>query len=295
MEIRHLKYFITVGEELNFRKAAERLHISQPPLSRQIKELETEMGAKLFNRNNKKVELTDAGKYFQREVYAMLNKLDQVKSHTKRIGNSVSGEFRIAYISSTFSSIIPELIAHLRQNFPYVHFQLFEEPTLSQVEGLVSGRLDFGIIRSPFQSPGIKSQLWYNDGYSLIFHKDHFNMQTEFRYSDLNSATFVYFNKDYSPQNFETLFRIGSQLGFTPNVVHEANNMNSILQLVRNGLGVSIVPSGVCNNLQPDDNIHFFELNIPGITTDVFLATPEIEKKEITESAISFLKNEYLG
>lgn len=295
MEIRHLNYFLTVAEELNFTRAAERLHISQPPLSRQIKELEKELNARLFDRNNKRVVLTEAGQYFRQSVSTLLHELERIKSHTEKVAHNVSGDFRIAYISSTFSGLIPKLMAHLQEKFPYVHFKLFEEPTLKQVEGLESGKLDFGIIRSPMNSPKIKSQLWYKDGYSLVYNPRQLKIETVSDLKNLEQATFVYFNKDYSPHNYEALLRIGAYYEFNPNVVHEANNMNSILQLVRNGLGISIVPSGVGLNLKKDGDLSFYELQIPGMTTDVLLATPEVEKNEITFEAIQFLTNHHDG
>lgn len=100
MELRHLRYFLTVAEELSFTKASQKLFISQPPLSRQIKELENEIGTELFIRNNKRVELTDAGKYFKQKIESQLQELEVTILQTKRIGENLSGEYRIGYISS---------------------------------------------------------------------------------------------------------------------------------------------------------------------------------------------------
>lgn len=290
MELRHLHYFITVAETLNFTKAAEKLHISQPPLSRQIKELELSLNARLFDRNNKKVTLTNAGEYFYTEVKSYLEQLERIKIQTEKIANNVSGEFRISYISSTFSSFIPELVAHLREKFPFVHFKLFEAPTLKQVTDLESGKLDLGIIRSPLFSSKINSQHWYRDDYAVVFNRKIFSINNLKQLEKLGDATFVYFNKDYSPQNYEALLKIGAHFGFVPNVVHEANNMHSILQLVKNGLGVSIVPASVGRYHKDDADLGFFEIKVSGLSTDVLLATPEVEKNEITYEAIHFLK-----
>ncbi|HJY11145.1 MAG TPA: LysR family transcriptional regulator, partial [Flavobacterium sp.] len=171
MELRHLKYFLAVAEELNFTKAAEKLFISQPPLSRQIIELEEELQARLFNRNNKKVELTEAGKYFEKEVTTLFQNLERISLKTKKIAENVSGEFRIAYISSIYSSVISDLIKHLKEQFPYVNFKLFEVSTSKQISALEQGKIDLGIIRSPIQSPKIKAQLWFQDGFSVVYNK----------------------------------------------------------------------------------------------------------------------------
>src|SRR6478752_3238557 len=133
MELRHLKYFLTLSEELSFVRAADKVCISQPPLSRQIKELEEVIGARLFERNNKRVELTEAGKYFEKEVRAMMQSLESIKIHTKKIGENISGEYNIAYISSTFSGDVAALLQYLSDKYPFVNFRLYEVPTQKQI------------------------------------------------------------------------------------------------------------------------------------------------------------------
>src|SRR5690606_36758490 len=110
-----------------------------------------------FIRNNKKVELTEAGKYFEKETKDLFLNLERISLKTKKIAENVSGEFRIAYISSIFSAIISDLIKHLKTQFPYVNFKLFEISTTKQIDALEQGKIEMGIIRSPIQSPKIKS------------------------------------------------------------------------------------------------------------------------------------------
>ncbi|RZJ50063.1 MAG: LysR family transcriptional regulator [Chryseobacterium sp.] len=288
MELRHLKYFLAVAEELNFTKASEKLFISQPPLSRQIIELEEELQAKLFIRNNKKVELTEAGKYFEKEVKIIFQNLDQISTKTKKIAENVSGEFRIAYISSIYSSVISELIQYLKEQFPYVNFKLFEVSTTKQIEALEKGKIDLGIIRSPIKSPKIKSQLWFRDGFSVVFNKNFIKINSENDVPNLENETFVFFNKDYAPHYHEVLLELCAFYGFTPKVVHESNNINSIVQLVKNGLGISIVPSNIAKNNQ-DPEIGFIELKKVNLFTDVSLITSKEDNSEITKAAVAFL------
>ncbi|PXY46172.1 LysR family transcriptional regulator [Flavobacterium hydrophilum] len=290
MELRHLKYFLAVAEELNFTKAAEKLYISQPPLSRQIMELEDELQAKLFIRNNKKVELTEAGKYFEKEVKDLFQHLERISVKTKKIAENVSGEFRIAYISSIYSSVISELIQHLKEQFPYVNFKLFEISTTKQIEALEKGKIDLGIIRSPVKSPKIKSQLWFKDGFSVVFNKNFINIGSEKDIPNLENETFVFFNKDYAPHYHEVLLELCAFYGFTPKVVHESNNINSIVQLVKNGLGISIVPSNIAKNNQ-DSDLGFVELKKVNLFTDVSLITSKEDHSEITQLAVAFLLN----
>jgi DNA-binding transcriptional LysR family regulator len=288
MELRHLKYFLAVAEELNFTKAAEKLFISQPPLSRQIAELEEEIQARLFTRNNKKVALTEAGKYFKNEVTALFQNLERITAKTKKIAENVSGEFRIAYISSIYSAVISDLIKHLKEQFPYVNFKLFEVSTTKQISALEQGKIDLGIIRSPVKSPKIKSRLWFQDGFSVVYNKNLIQIKSEKDIPDLKEETFVFFNKDYAPHYHEVLLELCAFYGFEPQVVHESNNINSIVQLVKNGLGVSIVPSNIAKN-NSDAEIGFIELKKVNLYTDVSLITSKEDNSEITKSAVAFL------
>jgi len=288
MELRHLKYFLAVAEELNFTKASEKLFISQPPLSRQIMELEEELQARLFNRNNKKVELTEAGKYFEKEVKDLFQNLERISVKTKKIADNVSGEFRIAYISSIYSSVISDLIKHLKQQFPYVNFKLFEVSTTKQILALEQGKIDLGIIRSPIKSPKIKAQLWFKDGFSVVYNKNLIQIKSEEEIPKLKDETFVFFNKDYAPHYHDILLELCAFYGFEPQVVHESNNINSIVQLVKNGLGISIVPSNIAKNNQ-DAEIGFIELKKVNLFTDVSLITSKEDDSEITKSAVEFL------
>ncbi|OCB71904.1 LysR family transcriptional regulator [Flavobacterium piscis] len=288
MELRHLKYFLAVAEELNFTKASEKLFISQPPLSRQILELEEELHARLFNRNNKKVELTEAGKYFEKEVRELFQNLERITIKTKKIAANVSGEFRIAYISSIYSSVISDLIKHLKEKFPYVNFKLFEVSTTKQISALEQGKIELGIIRSPIQSPKIKAQLWFKDGFSVVYNKNLIQIKSEEEIPKLKDETFVFFNKDYAPHYHDILLELCAFYGFEPQVVHESNNINSIVQLVKNGLGISIVPSNIAKN-NPDAEIGFIELKKVNLFTDVSLITSKEDDSEITKTAVEFL------
>jgi DNA-binding transcriptional LysR family regulator len=287
MELRHLRYFLAVAEELNFTKASKKLFISQPPLSRQIKELENEIGAKLFERNNKKVTLTEAGKYFKKEVAQQLQYLESIVVKTRKISENVSGEYRIAYISSTFSETITKLVQFLMEKYPYLSIKLYEVSTSKQILALEQQKLDLGILRAPLTSTKIDSQLWFKDSYSLVFNNKLTDIEKIKDLKKLKGEVFVFFNKDYAPVYYSSLIEICSQYGFIPNIVHESNNINSIIQLVRNGLGVSIVPSSLKkSHIYPE--LSYLDLD-NNFSTDVLLATPKNEESQITDSVVSFL------
>ncbi|PJJ84774.1 LysR family transcriptional regulator [Mucilaginibacter auburnensis] len=270
MEIRHLIYFKTVAELLHFRKAAEALFISQPPLSRQIKELEDELGAQLFVRTNKRVQLTDAGSYFLHEVDGILTRLEESKRVTKQIHEAESGELRIGYISSLYQPRMAMVLKLLRENFPYVKTSLFERPTIKQIEALEQGRLDVGILRAPVQSTKLKVNSLYFEPFMLVMQAKH---TLPISQNDIGGVIrnmpFIFFNKEYAPHYHASLLEICSRLGFVPNIIHEANNVHSILQLVEAGLGVSILPLSAKND---NKQLQFISLAHIPVKTEVVLA-----------------------
>ena len=280
MELRHLFYFKTVAEQLHFRKAASQLFISQPPLSRQIKELENELGVLLFTRKDKRVNLTDAGKYFKAEVDNIFARLEESKGIVQQIHNSESGELKIGYISSVYQSHLADVLIAMRDVFPYVKTNLFEMPTLPQVKALEQGSLDVGILRGPVQSDQLKVHTLFFDPFVVVIPATKGkNKQQQKLAAWLKSSPFIFFNKDFAPHYNQKLIEICARMGFTPDIVHEANNVHSILQLVEAGLGVSILPHSL-KQQYGYLKVTFIELeNIP-VSTEVVLAYKQSNKNK---------------
>ncbi|KQM77006.1 transcriptional regulator [Pedobacter sp. Leaf216] len=272
MELRHLLYFKTVAEELHFTKAANKLFISQPPLSRQIKELEEELSVRLFERNNKQVTLTNAGKYFKDEVDALFTKLAESKEIVRQIHGGLSGELKIGYISSVYQSHMAEILKSMQIAFPYLKTSLFEVPTLTQIKALEEGKLDAGILRAPVLSEKLKVESLFFDPFVVVIpFRDEKLGEIEALGDFLKNRPFIFFNKDYAPQYNEKLMEICQRLGFRPDITHEANNVHSILQLVEAGLGVSILPLSLKKQYS-GMKISFVELHGIPVNTEVVLA-----------------------
>jgi DNA-binding transcriptional LysR family regulator len=270
VEIRHLIYFKTVAEHLHFRKAANALFISQPPLSRQIKELEDELGASLFTRNNKRVVLTDAGNYFLSQVNNMLANLEESKHVVKQIHQADSGELKIGYISSLYQPHMAEVLRAMRVALPHVKTSLYERPTVKQIEALETGKLDVGILRAPLYSTKLKVQSLFFDPFMVVMQASGEQFSNIKDMADhIKDKSFIFFNKEYAPYYHNCLVEICNRLGFSPNIVHEANNVHSILQLVEAGLGISILPLSVKNE---NSNLRFIPLNEIPVKTEVVLA-----------------------
>ncbi|HEV2482074.1 MAG TPA: LysR substrate-binding domain-containing protein [Puia sp.] len=278
MELRHLLYFKTVAEQLHFRKAAAKLFISQPPLSRQIKELEKELGVMLFTRKDKRVALTDAGKYFKTEVDAIFARLEESKITVRQIHNSESGELKIGYISSVYQSHLADVLIAMRGAFPFIKTNLFEMPTMSQVKALEQGSLDVGILRGPVQSDQLQVQTLFFDPFVVVIPATKTNFKQQEKLAAwLKTSPFIFFSKDNAPHYNDKLIEICARLRFKPDIVHEANNAHSILQLVEAGLGVSILPYSLKQQYS-HLKVSFIELqNIP-VTTEVVLAYKQNNK-----------------
>jgi len=278
MELRHLLYFKTVAEELHFRNAASKLFISQPPLSRQIKELEDELGVLLFTRKNKRVNLTEAGKYFKTEVDAVFARLEDSKSIVKQIHNSESGELKIGYISSVYQSHLADVLIAMRDEFPYIKTNLFEIPTLMQIKALEQGSLDVGILRAPVHSNQLKVQTLFFDPFMVVIPASNSKFETQDELAAyLKISPFIFFNKDFAPHYNDKLVEICGRMGFNPEIVHEVNNVHSILQLIEAGLGVSILPCSLRQQYRYL-KVSFIELeNIP-VNTEVVLAYKQSNK-----------------
>ncbi|MFD2872082.1 LysR family transcriptional regulator [Mucilaginibacter ximonensis] len=273
MEIRHLQYFKAVAEHLHFRNAAASLFISQPPLSRQIRELEEELGMQLFERNNKRVALTEAGKYFAASVDSIFAQLEESKNIARQIHNAAaSGELKIGYISSVYQPYLAGVLKALRAEFPYIKTNLYERPTIRQIEALEQGQLDVGILRAPVQSENLTVHSLFFDPFMVVMPAN----DKAFRNRDQLSAfikdkPFIFFNKEYAPQYHGKLVEICHRMGFKPDITHEVNNVHSILQLVEAGLGVSILPLSLQQqyaNLQ----LTFINLADIPVVTEVVLA-----------------------
>ena len=246
MELRHLLYFKTLAEELHFGNAAKKLFISQPPLSRQIKELEIELEVDLFHRNNKKVALTEAGQYFYTQINELIDHLEQAKNTTRLIHDQVSGELRLGYISSTPKGLIARVLEELKQSFPNLQVNLIEASSQSQVASLECGKLDLSIIRSHIPNPIIVKQLLFKDELCIVGHGNRF---MKVSIDQLSKLDYISFNQDYAPEYFRLSEEFCNKLGFEPKIKHQCNNMNAILELVKLNIGYAVAPLSMVKDM----------------------------------------------
>ncbi|WP_343571125.1 LysR family transcriptional regulator [Sphingobacterium sp.] len=288
MEIRHLIYFKTVAEELHFGRAAERLFMSQPPLSRQIKDLEDELGVILFFRTNKRVELTEAGKYFLEEVVEILQNIEHSKTITKQIHNNISGEFKLGYISSTPKKMLATVLKQIQLKFPYLRVSLFETSTQKQKLALENGKLDLGIMRAPIYSSELLTTPLFEDPMVIVGQS-----QVEFNAINFFNESFISFNQKYASEYHRLVINTCNRMGFEPKIVHQSNSMSSILELVSQGLGLAVVPSSTIKQY-PHLNLKIMKLEDMDSKTEVILVSNIKSKNSALGEFIACIQKEYL-
>jgi DNA-binding transcriptional LysR family regulator len=246
MELRHLHYFIAVAEELHFSRAAERLHISQPPLSQQIRDLEEELEVKLFERTKRQVHLTEAGNVFLERSYLVLAQLEQAIEATQRIGRGEVGRLAIGFVDSAMFTVLPEILRSFREQFPAVELRLHELTTAQQIQALYDKQVDVGIVRSTISEPGLSVECLLHESLVVALPENHlFAAQTQLSLSALADESFILFPAKMGPVFYEQIIHCCQQAGFRPKVAQEAVQMQTIIGLVAAGLGIAIVPASL--------------------------------------------------
>lgn len=259
IELRHFIYFLAVAEELHYRKAAEKLFISQPGLSTQIKQMEGILQTQLFIRDKKKVRLTPAGAFLKGEVEFILNHLEQTKKQLKLIGEGHLGEIRIGFLGSAMQNVIPNLLLDLKEKFPFIHTSLEELSNRAQISAILRDKLDLGFVRLSRVPKGLKLKPVFEDTFSLVLPADHVLNEKGFKsINQVATDDFILFSQDYSPQYYDTVLSICEDGGFSPNVSHKSVHAQTVFKLVENKLGIAIVPTALQYGFQM--KVKFIEL-----------------------------------
>lgn len=244
LELRQIRYFIAVAEELSFVRGAARIGISQPPLSRQIANLEIELGTRLFDRSKHGVAMTDAGRVFYSEVRRTLVSLDSAVKATLRAAKGQVGSLSLGFGGSAAYTFTPNLLRRFRQVFPGVELSLHNLPMTSQLEALNDKRIDIGFLVLPVRDEGVATELLLRDPLTVALPSDHpLCKHKRVSLSALAPYDFVVFPRTGGLGFYSKVMELCTKAGFTPNIVQEMAPMESLIGLVGAGVGVSIVPS----------------------------------------------------
>ena len=253
IELRHLRYFVAVAEELHFGRAAQRLHLAQPPLSQQIRKLEELIGYPLFSRTSRSVSLTAAGAAFLEGARRTLHNAQKEIEETRSVGRGEVGSLHIGYIGSGMLTTLPNVLRQYREAYPLVRLSLYESFTAQVMDGLTNGTLDAGILRDSDPSSGLQVRTIFTEPFVAVLPVTHSRArQKSIAAESLRDEPFVYYPRSAGVRAFEKPFKIFEEHGFRPRIVQEAAHWLTISRLVGVGFGVTIAPECV-RHIAPAD------------------------------------------
>ena len=244
MEIKHLRSFVTLAEELHFGRAAQRLSIVQPALSMQIKMLEEELGVRLFERNRHSVALTEVGTIFLPEARATLHQSAHAADVARAGGRGEIGRVRLGFVSSVLPELLPTLVRALHARLPRIELELKDMPGPDQAAALKNGQLDFGLMRLPAAIPGIHTREVLQENFIVALPGDHPLVAcTSLHPTDLAQLPVFILARRYAPGFYDELMQALTRQGAQLQIATELGEFTTMLALVSAGLGVGLLPA----------------------------------------------------
>jgi len=292
VELRHLRYFVAVAEELNFTRAAARLGIGQPPLSQQIRDLETELGILLFHRVPHGAELTEAGREFLPEARGILSGAERAKDVARRAHRGEIGRLALGFTgSAAFNPLVSSTIRNFRRSWPQVLLSLEEQNTFRLLERLVRGDLDAAFIRPAAQDPeGVRVRRLPDEPMLIALPASHpLAAETALPLTALAAEPFVLFPRGVGLSLYDQIVRSCRNSGFDPVIGQEAPQISSVVNLVAADLGVSIVPQSIAQIAL--DGVVYRPILGPAPTASLALATPRDSRSTLTRNLLSLLSH----
>lgn len=271
MDIRHLKYFVAVVEEQSFTKASERLFIAQPPLSRQIQNLEDELGLPLLERGSRPIKTTEAGQFFYQYAKRILGNMEQMVSMTRRVGQA-DKTLKVGFVGSLLLGLLPQIIFEFRKLLPNVNIELVEMGTFEQLEALKSGKIDVGFGRLKFSDPAIARILLRDESLVLAVneHEPRFIGFDGVYLSDIaDEVLWCYPNVgDHTFANY--IKNVFAEHGLSPKGIRYISNIQLALGMVASGEGISIVPQN--SKAISMANLKYLPILDAGAVSPIFLS-----------------------
>lgn len=258
MELRHLRYFVTVAEELHFGRAALRLNISQPPLSQQIRQLEVKLGFPLLYRDKHHVELTEAGKVYLEEARLILANIELARSAAEKAHQGTIGRLVVSFLGSTTYNVVPLLLQY-RKRYPQVDLTLHQMKTGHQLQALHDRSIHLGVVRSPIRTAHLNSEVFLKEPFVAILPRTHPLAKSEaLCMQDLADEPFILSSRYNGTSYHETVIKLCHQAGFSPEIVLEVPELLTIVAFVSEGMGIALVPASFRH--QQNENIVYREL-----------------------------------
>lgn len=264
MELRHLRYFMAVAETGSLSRAAEKLFIAQPPLSVQIRQLEDELGLPLFVRHPKGVRLTTAGEALLPEARHLLDRAGRLKTLVQ--GAEVSSHLVLGYVPSASSTVLPALLGRLKTDAPGLDVELREMISSEQIDALVAGHLDAGLMRLRPRHPHLVTAARMADPFCLAMPGSPIPGSRHHRVElrSMAERDFIAFTRHRGPAYFDQAIHLCAKAGFSPRIRYEASTVHGVLDLVRGGLGVALVPTSCAVMGIQDIAFRMLDTTVPG-------------------------------
>jgi DNA-binding transcriptional LysR family regulator len=253
IELRHLRYFVTVAEELHFGRAALRLHLAQPPLSQQIRKLEEILGHRLFTRTSRAVRLTAAGEVFLDRARRTLRTVGEDIAEARSVGRGEIGSLRVGFIGSGMLTPLPAMLGRYRRKHPKVDLQLREAMSSQLVQWLLDGTVDVGFLRDGGPHQGLEVETLFSEPFVAVLPANHHLAgRKSISAAALREEPFVFFPQAAGRVAYDKPISICEEHGFRPRIVQEAPHWLTVMRLAGAGLGVSIAPACVEKIAAPD-------------------------------------------
>jgi len=281
LELRHLRYFAAVARELSFSRAAEQLHIAQPPLSRQIRSLEDELGAELIDRSSRPLRLTPAGRFFQVQAQQLLDRMAEVQAATARIAGGGRTWFGLGFVPSTLYGALPEVIRRFREAQPAVELSLFEMTTVQQLEALKAGRIDVGFGRLQVDDDQIIGELVREEPVVAALPVNHrLARHKSLSLAKLVSEPLLLYPAKPRPSYADQVLEMFHSRGLKPTIALETNEVQTAIGLVVAGIGYALVPQSV--QALDRAGVLYLPLTDERVTTPIIMNRRRDDDSELT-------------
>jgi len=252
-ELRHLVYFHEVAQTLHFRRAAEALGVAQPALSRQIAQLEEALGARLFDRSRRRVELTPAGRHLRELVDAILPRLQRLNHEVRAVAAGETGLLRVGFTGLAMATLLPAILREFHRRHPGIRLELNESPTSAQVAALVSGELACGFLHPDSLPPGFKTRQLLRERNGVVLPADHpLARRAVLRLRELAHVPFVMFPRSHNPGFYDRVLVAFREAGIIPNISEEVWPRTNAIGLVRAGVGMTLMCPSEAKHLPAD-------------------------------------------
>lgn len=292
MELRHLRYFVAVAEEKNFTRASEKLFIAQPPLSRQIQQLEEELGVTLFVRNSRPLKLTDAGNFFYGHAKQVLARTGELKAMTQRVGN-INRILNVGFVASTLYGKLPKIIRKYRAKFNSIEMRMYEMTTMEQLKALKDGKIDIGFGRVRHEDANIRRIILREEKLMAAVPFEHPLTESTkaINLKDLADETLIVFPKNPRPSFADQVLNGFKERDVHPNKIIEVRELQIAIGLVAAGEGVSIVPVSL-QGMKRDDVV-YLELNEKHAYSPIIMSTRAMDKSEEIKEMLNLIYSIY--